>query len=87
MSNYNGNIEKKKSGSGFNEEQKRKYFKVFLRFVKINFCRSCIGSRKRIIKIEKYVISSILTVISIMAAGFLIFLYTPRGKRWLRDEF
>lgn len=60
MSNYNGNIEKKKSGSGFNEEQKRKYFKVFLRFVKINFCRSCIGSRKRIIKIEKYVISSIL---------------------------
>lgn len=41
---------KKKSGSGFNEEQKRKYFKVFLRFVKINFCRSCIGSRKRIIK-------------------------------------
>ena len=26
------------------------------------------------------------TVISIMA-GFLIFLYTPRGKRWLRDEF
>ena len=60
MSNYNGNIEKRKSGSGFNEEQKRKYFKVFLRFVKINFCRSCIGSRKRIIKIEKYVISSIL---------------------------
>ena len=60
MSNYNGNIGKKKSGSGFNEEQKRKYFKVFLRFVKINFCRSCIGSRKRIIKIEKYVISSIL---------------------------
>ena len=27
------------------------------------------------------------TVISIMAAGFLIFLYTPRGKRWLRDDF
>ena len=27
------------------------------------------------------------TVISIMAEGFLIFLYTPRGKRWLRDEF
>ena len=27
------------------------------------------------------------TVISIMAAGFFIFLYTPRVKRWLRDEF
>lgn len=50
MSNYNGNIEKRKAARGFNEEQKRKYFKVFLRFVKINFCRSCIGSRKRIIK-------------------------------------
>lgn len=59
MSNYNGNIEKEKR-LRINEEQKRKYFKVFLRFVKINFCRSCIGSRKRIIKIEKYVISSIL---------------------------
>ena len=57
MSNYNGNIEKRKAAQDL---MKRKYFKVFLRFVKINFCRSCIGSRKRIIKIEKYVISSIL---------------------------
>ena len=40
--------------------QVKRYKEVFLRFVKINFCRSCIGSRKRIIKIEKYVISSIL---------------------------
>ena len=35
----------------------------------------------------KEVLIRFFTVISIMAAGFLIFLYTPRGKRWLRDEF
>ena len=33
------------------------------------------------------ILAEFLTVKSIMAAGFLIFLYTPRGKRWLRDEF
>lgn len=27
------------------------------------------------------------TIIFVMAAGFLISLYTPRGKRWLKDEF
>ncbi len=60
MSNYNGNIEKRKAAQDLMKNRREKYFKVFLRFVKINFCRSCIGSRKRIIKIEKYVISSIL---------------------------
>ena len=44
MSNYNGNIEKRKAAQDLMKN------KVFLRFVKINFCRSCIGSRKRVIK-------------------------------------
>ena len=87
MSNYNGNIEKRKAAQDLMKNRREKYFKVFLRFVKINFCRSCIGSRKRIIKMRNMLLAVFFTVISIMAAGFLIFLYTPRGKRWLRDEF
>ena len=60
MSNYNGNIEKRKAAQDLMKNRRENTSKYFLRFVKINFCRSCIGSRKRIIKIEKYVISSIL---------------------------
>mgnify|MGYP000367560371 CR=1 FL=1 len=60
MSNYNGNIEKRKAAQDLMKNRRENTSKYLLRFVKINFCRSCIGSRKRIIKIEKYVISSIL---------------------------
>ena len=44
MSNYNGNIEKRKAAQDLMKNRRE----------------NCIGSRKRIIKIEKYVISSIL---------------------------
>ena len=56
MSNYNGNIEKRKAAQDLMKNRRENTSKYFFDLSKL----TCIGSRKRIIKIEKYVISSIL---------------------------
>ena len=60
MSNYNGNIEKRKAAQDLMKNRRENTSKYFFDLSKLTFAALVFGSRKRIIKIEKYVISSIL---------------------------
>lgn len=33
------------------------------------------------------ILAVFFTIVAAVAGGILFFLYTPRGKRWLKDEF